>query len=275
MPAPKHARQTDRGGRSYIWPPTGENFPSVTTILNAMAKPALVGWGIKMVAQGALERFDEWIHIRQEQGDEAAVRYLKGLPYDRRDKAADAGSAVHAAIEASSKGVEAPTWPTLLKGFRTQFERFLEAYRPTWVTSEATVFSRKGYAGTLDAIADIGGRRLLIDVKSGERIYDEVALQLSAYRYADWIDLGDSAERPVPKVDACAVLHIRPLSYQLVEVTADEAQFVTFLHLIETYRWMEHVKAASLIGEMVTPVNLTPAASAPAPSLTELLEGIA
>lgn len=262
----------DRGGRSYIWEPTGENFPSVTTILNAMAKPALVGWGIKMVATGALERFDEWVAIRTAQGDESAIRYLKSLPYERRDRAADAGSAVHGAIEAAAKGLTPPRWPTSLDGFRKQYERFLAAHRPRWITSEATVFSRSaGYAGTLDAIAEVGDRRLLIDAKTGERIYDEAALQLAAYRYADWIDLGDGAESPIPDVDGCAILHLRPQSFQLVEVTADREQWEIFRHLIPIYRWMERVKAASLIGQALVPVNGIPPAI---PTLDELLKAV-
>lgn len=266
MPAPKNARTSDRG-RTYIWPPTGEQFASVTTIQSAMAKPALVYWSARSVAEGVLAREDEWRAIREEQGDEATVRFLKGLPWDKRDKAADSGSAVHAAIDAELKGVAAPRWPKALLPFREQYERFKAAYRPEWVTSEATVYSRKGHAGTLDWIARIGGRLLLGDVKTGERIYDEVALQLAAYRYSEWMDLGDGIEHPVPSVEACAVLHLRPNGYQLVEVKADEHQYRSFLHLLQVYRWMEAVKASSPVGEMVTPTTLTESP----PTLDDLL----
>lgn len=283
MPAPKNARQSDRG-RSYVWPPTGEQFASVTTIQQAMAKPALVYWSAKMVAEGAISRLSEWTTIREEEGDEAAVRFLKGLPWDKRDRASDAGTAVHAAIEATVKGTTAPRWPRLLTGFRNQYERFLAAYQPEWVTSEATVYSRLGYAGTLDAIARIGGRTLLIDAKSGERIYDEASIQLAAYRHAEWIDLGDSRETPMPQVDAAAVLHLRPDRFQLVEVDAGPEQYAAFLHLLEVYRWMEATKAKSPIGEMVTPVNLVDGPTTPEattaepeviPTLDDLLAGVA
>lgn len=256
MAAPQNARQTNRG-RSYIWPPTGEEFVSVTTVQKAMAKEGLVYWSARMVAEGAISRHDEWLRILEEEGEEATVRFLKGLPWDKRDKAADAGSAVHAAIDSERKGIAAPRWPTKLAGFKGQYERFKAAYQPEWITSEATVYSRRyGVAGTLDWIARIGGRVYLGDVKSGERIYDEVALQLAAYRYADWIDLGDSIEHPLPPIDACAVLHLRPRSFQLVEVVADEAMYTAFLHLVQVYRWMVAVQAKSPVREMVTPVNL-------------------
>jgi hypothetical protein len=276
MSAPKNARQTNRG-RSYIWPPTGEEFVSVTTVQRAMAKEGLVYWSARVVAEGALEKLPQWQAIRRDEGDEAAVRFLKGLPWSQRDKAADAGSAVHGAIDAEQKGQPVPTWPTKLSGFREQYERFKAAYRPEWITSEATVYSRKyGFAGTLDWIARIGGRVLLGDVKSGERVYDEVALQLAAYRYAEWMDLGDMVEHPLPSVEACAVLHLRPRMFQLVEVRADEQMFEAFLHLIQVYRWMQDVAVSSPVGEMVTPVNLVVPDPDPrlvaAPSLDELLE---
>lgn len=275
MSAPKNARTTDRG-RSYIWPPTGEQFISVTTVQKAMAKEGLVYWSARVVAEGAIAKLPQWQAIRREEGDEAAVRYLKGLPWSQRDKAADAGSAVHGAIDAELKGQPVPAWPTKLSGFREQYERFKAAYRPEWVTSEATVYSRRyGFAGTLDYIARIGGRTLLCDVKSGERVYDEVALQLAAYRHADWIDLGDSRETPIPSIDACAVLHLRPQSFQLVEVRADTEMFEAFLHLIQVYRWMQAVAVQSPVGEMVTPVNLVVPDPDPrvveVPSLDELL----
>ncbi len=275
MAAPKHARQQDRGGRTYSWPPTGEQFYSVTTLLKALSKDGLIYWSARMVAEGAVARLEEWLRIRDEEGDEAAVRWLRGLPWESRDKAADVGSAIHGAIEAAVKGTEPPRWPTRHEGFRRQFERFLDAYRPEWLSSEATVFSRThGYAGTLDFTARIAGVTYLGDLKTGERIYDEVALQLAAYRYADWIDLEDDVEHPMPQVEKVAVLHLRPNGFQLREVDADQAAFAYFLHITQAYRFQVEVAKASRIGDLVTPVNLVPSPVA-VPSLDELLAGVA
>lgn len=283
MPAPTHARQSDRGGRTYIWPPTGENFFSVTSRLKALSAPGLVYWSANQVAQGALYRRDEWLAILAEEGEDAALRWLKDRPWDKRDKAADAGSAVHGAIAQLVLTGKYEPWPTKLRGFQRQFDRFLQAYQPEWLTSEATVYSRKyGYAGTLDFRARIGGEVLLGDVKSGERIYDEVALQLAAYRYADWIDLGDMAETPMPASDAAVVLHLRPQTYHLRYVTAGPEQHRVFLHVAEAHRWQEAVKSTSLIGEMVMPVNLVEATAAdlvdpappPAPTNTPTLDDL-
>ncbi len=169
------------------------------------------------------------------------------------------------------KGTSPPRWPVALDGFRVQWERFLAAYEPAWVMSEATVYSRLGYAGTLDAVAHIGGRVLLLDVKSGERVYDEVALQLAAYRYAQWVDLGDHVEHPLPAVDQCAVLHLRPESYQLLEVDAGRPEFDVFRALFAVYGFAESVKARSKVGPIVDPVALVAEPAATVPSLDELL----
>jgi hypothetical protein len=57
MTEPKHAQNTRGGKRFYTWGDT--NFWSVTTILSGgVPKPALVPWGIKSTAEGAVTHFD-------------------------------------------------------------------------------------------------------------------------------------------------------------------------------------------------------------------------
>jgi len=41
--------------RTYVWPPTGESFPSVTTILSTLNKPALVNWAARQAATYAVK----------------------------------------------------------------------------------------------------------------------------------------------------------------------------------------------------------------------------
>jgi hypothetical protein len=254
MTAPRNATSNGRG-REYVWPSTGERFPSVTTILGALNKPALVGWGIKSVAEGAVARHDELAAMLASDGPDATIRWLKGLPYGDRDRAADLGSTVHAAIEGLILGSEVE-WPTSTQAHRIQFDRFLAAYEPTFEASEATVYSRThGYAGTLDFIASIGGRTYLGDVKTGKGVYDDVALQLAAYRYADFIGLPDGTEAPMPPVDGCVVLHLRPDGYVLHEVRADETTHRAFLYVREAWRW-QNGGSDGAVGEMVMPVRL-------------------
>ena len=59
MTSPLNATTTD-DGRYYTWPPTGEEFPSITTISKGgvPASAALKNWAPKKVAEYAVRRAD-------------------------------------------------------------------------------------------------------------------------------------------------------------------------------------------------------------------------
>ena len=266
---PRNARQT-RAGRLYEWRSPGttvgqepERFWSVTTLIKTgLPSPALMGWGMRSVAEYAvanhrtLSAMLEAVRVRKTAGGlaivtdpdavAAALDWLKGSPYRERDRKADIGTAVHAAIEAQILGAPAPAPSEDTAGHLAQFARFVEVFNPTFELAEATVYNRTAkYAGTLDLIATIPGRgRALIDTKtSASGVYPEAALQLSAYRYAEFIGLPDGTEAPVPEVDGCAVLWLPggedPDGYALIPVVADEVVFRAFRHIVEVARWQE------------------------------------
>lgn len=55
MTIPINARATN-DGRVYTWPSTGEEFPSITTIIkNGVPKASIPPWAAKMAALFALE----------------------------------------------------------------------------------------------------------------------------------------------------------------------------------------------------------------------------
>jgi hypothetical protein len=188
------------------------------------------------------------------------VRYLKGLPYAHRDRAADLGTFVHAAIEAYILGKPFPTWPPTVKSRMVRFIQFLSDYKPEFEATEASVYNRtERYAGTLDAIATLGNRKLLLDVKTGKGVYPEVALQLAAYRYAEFIGLPNGDEEMMPEVDGCAVIHLPETpGYDLIEMRADEDVFLAFRYCREVFRWQEETSKTVLLG---TPHDIALAAS--------------
>lgn len=272
MPTPKNARPSARGGRTYQLPSTGELFVSVTTAIGSLNKPALVAWAARSVAEGAVANISELQRRLEEEGPDATIRWLKGLPYSMRDTAADLGSAVHGAVEQLILGKPMKAWPKLAQGHQRQFTRFLDAYRPTFELAEETVWNRTaGYAGTLDFIASIGGRRLLIDVKTSPKgPWPEVALQLAAYQRAEFIALPDGKERPLPVCDGAAVLKLNADGYLLVDVDTSDRVYQSFLDALACYRWQNDL-APHVIREMVTPIALEAPTSDAAPSLEELL----
>jgi hypothetical protein len=165
----------------------GLELPSVTTILSAMNKPALVPWAAKQ-ERLLIQR------IAEETGYNAdaftrRVRETKYACYTKLDAAGEIGTMIHDAIEASIKGLTIPVLgPEATQAFaawRTWAdEAKLEALMP-----EQTVYSvSHGYAGTADLIgrADHRGERWLFcaDWKSSSGLYLEHYLQIAAYREA-------------------------------------------------------------------------------------------
>lgn len=264
MSGPRNS--TTRGSkRLYSW--RNESFWSVTTILSGgVPKPALLPWGIKSVAETAISSRNVVTEMlkRCETPDDCikgefcgpcieAVKWLKGAPYAKRDAAAELGTYVHNAVEAHALGKPFPKWPLLVKPRMDAFVQFLADYKPEYHLTEASVYNRtQHYAGTLDAIVTIHGRKLVIDVKTGGKdVYPETALQLAAYRYAEFIGLPDGSEEPMWEVDGAAVLHLpADGGYSLVDVRTDEDVFRSFLYAREVFRWQEETSKSVILGTL-------------------------
>lgn len=250
MAGPRNST-TARGKRFYSW--RNESYWSVTTIISGgIPKPALLPWGIKMVAEAAVEICEQLPSMVAADRD-SAIRFLKGSPYAKRDAAADLGSLVHQTIEAHALGKPQPEAPLPVRPYMRSFRMFLEDIQPVFTATEASVYNRtEKYAGTLDGIATMTlplqerPGSYLIDAKSGKGVYPEVALQLAAYRHAEFIGLPDGSEAPMPKVDGALALHLTPAGYRLIEVQADDEVFRAFLYAREVFRWSEETSKAVL-----------------------------
>lgn len=204
----------------------GKRLPGVTTILNdGLPKPALVGWGIKSVAEYAVDNLNDWIDLPPSD----QLKRLKGSPYAERDKAARRGTEVHALAEALAWGKPVEV-PPELDGHVTAYLDFLDTWQPEPVVTESVVYDLDaGYAGSLDMIADVDGQRLLMDVKTTRSgVYGDTAFQLAAYRYAGRM-LTDDEPRDMIGVDGCAVIHVTEKGYALVPVKADLDVYDQFL----------------------------------------------
>jgi hypothetical protein len=227
---PRNATTTNRG-RTYLW--RDETFDSVTTIIGGgVPKPALKAWGEKLVAETAFDKLDIWKGMTREE----AVDWLKRSPFRETDRAAVQGSDIHDWAEKYVLG-HAPdidSLPLLQRPYAQGFLQFLADWEPEYEMTEATVYNREyGYAGTCDFLARIRRQQLglvLGDYKTGKGVYGEVAMQLAAYRHAEFVGLPDGTEHPMPTVDRCAVLHLTPKGYELIPVRADQEAFEFFLY---------------------------------------------
>lgn len=164
-----------------------------------------------------------------------------------------------------------PEYPAEITTRMQSFVEFVNDFRPRFLATETSVFSRHGYAGTLDAIVDIyvvpPGEltprwvTVCVDWKSGKGIYEEVGLQLSAYARADFIGLPDGTALPLPKCEFAAVLHLTPKGYRFKWVDVSDAVYAVFLNVCEVGRFRlptpDYPKgiASTVIGADILPIE--------------------
>jgi hypothetical protein len=221
-----------RNGKPTHWyeDADGTRIPGVTTLIgDGLPKPALVGWGIKSVAEYAVDNWDDLHDLPPTD----QLKRLKGAPYADRDKAARRGTEVHAIAEDLAWGRPAEV-PPELDGHVRSYLDFLDTWEPVPVVTESVVYNLDvGYAGSLDMIADVAGERWLLDVKTTRSgVYGDTAFQLAAYRHASrMLAAEDMMPVDMIEVDRCGVIHVTATGYALVPVKADLDVFDEFLSI--------------------------------------------
>ena len=141
----------------------GTVVPGVTTVTGLLSKPSLVRWANKLGLEGI---------------DASRVT----------EQSARIGTLAHAMIRASLLGE--PYDPQLAdpeelrqaeEAFRC-FLRWREGHSLRPILCEASLVSEKlRYGGTPDCYCILDGDPVLLDFKTGKRIYDEYFVQLAAY----------------------------------------------------------------------------------------------
>jgi len=180
----------------------GKKLPSVTTLLNIIAKPALVHWAAKIERELVFAASVEYYQELSGAGQESCQFYLQHL--EQRvgksrahqrvlTEAGEIGNQAHARIEyelQTELGIQCefdqPTITHLAaqqaydawKDWRAQTNM-----RPIAI-EQVIVSDKHGYAGTLDLLAEVSGVLSVLDWKTGKAIYAEALLQNAAYRGA-------------------------------------------------------------------------------------------
>lgn len=149
-------------GQDRFYPYEDKFLPSVTTILGATYPKSkfLIDWQIN-------------------QGHEEAERILK--------EAAEEGTKIHEAVEALCKGGIINTEALSDKGKRcvNAFCKWYQDEKPVFIENEIQVYAPdQKFAGTVDIVADIGGERYVIDLKTSNAIHDNYHAQVAAYVFA-------------------------------------------------------------------------------------------
>ena len=244
MTEPILAEKVPGRGRMYRSPKTNELYPSVTNIIDVLAKPWLGGWMAKLVAGYAFDKRQAIMDLGDDR--EAAIDMLKGAPRRSRDAAAGVGDVIHAYVEALLTDGPAPAITEQHEPYLEGFLGFVEEFKPDFRTVEGTVFNHtERYSGTFDFLAVVEGLLVLGDWKTGKGIYDEVALQLAALRHADSLwDPIDGQLLPMPEVDACVAVHLQPGKAWLYPIDASHVAYEAFLGLRAAWPWTKATETA-------------------------------
>ena len=240
--------------RFYVDPNTGDKLPSVTSIQNALAKPALKFWAAKKVAEACVEEFGTVAQMVGQGKGDGAIDYLKRAPQRSSGPTAKLGSEVHDLCDRIAKGEDIKRVHPEHEPFILQFKNWLRDCDVEFYESEVTVWSDSyGYAGTVDAICRIEDEVVILDYKTGASgVWADVALQLNAYANADCILDGDGTRRELPEVEAAAVLHLRPEHAQLYPVRLGDDVFDVFKSLINSDKWMREI-SKTVLGKPIDP----------------------
>ena len=243
-------------GQGHTYRLDGQWAPGATTVLGAgFPKPAIARWSSRTVAEAAV---DEWDDLALLPISDRLER-LRTAPDRDRDIAARRGTELHTYWERHAAG-ETVEIPDELEGHFRSYEKFVAEWRPRELLVEAVIAKRQPrYCGTLDTIADLAdGKRWLLDWKTTRSgVFAENALQLAAYRNADFYVDDQGAELPLPAVDRCGVVWIRADGYDLHEVIAGPREWRTFQYVLEVAKFADEKFARDEYVEVVGPA-LTP-----------------
>ncbi|MHB8511457.1 MAG: hypothetical protein ACYDCC_04700 [Actinomycetota bacterium] len=230
---------------------------STTAIQWGLGAPHLHEWFARIGAEIMLDSLE----LLQTMDRARAMRHLASIPFKIRDRAAESGTIVHAAIEAHVEGKEQLfDLPPKQQRIVRNFHRFVLDWNPEFLLVETTVYAPDyGYAGTLDAIIRAEGLgTIIVDYKTGRHLQVEAALQQASYRYAQFYLDEHGDKHSIPAVDGAALLHITEQGYELVPVAAGKREWEEFLGCLQTARWRTGVGERAIGKALIPPGQTQP-----------------
>jgi hypothetical protein len=248
-------RDDGYGRSTRFYQVEGQKYPSVTAILGAVNKPALIPWAAKqeremlysavrsLIADADVKRGNFMLSLEAAVGREKA--HSKALA-----KAATIGSEAHSRIEwLLRRELKQEVGPEPQVGEKAlwasmAWEDWQKASNFSVNLTEEVVWSKRyGYAGTLDFAGQIdheGGRaHVVADIKTGRAIYKEAYLQIAAYGHA-LVEMQHADVMPagcivrLPKVDTDP-------AFEAVVIPPEQMKtnHKIFLNVLELWKWLD------------------------------------
>lgn len=222
----------------------GLELPSVTTLTNVLDKPALVGWAERIGIEGCQQfakdyNFETTPHgLDWEEWVDYMGATVKGITHRTRDAAADKGTAIHEYIDDILHGGMPHPVPS---EYQQAISNFVRWYTSSGITniqfSELPVYSSTyKYGGTIDAIGQNHTGAVLLDWKTSNGLYPEVALQLAGYCQA-YAEMNNCNPHAI-KLLAVRLGKDRP-DFEVKEVANFDVSFKGFLAAKGIYEWKQ------------------------------------
>jgi len=226
----------------------GKNFPSPTQILNILDKPAIKFWAVNQTIKYIQDRLDVLTRGEIKLEDFNVNEILFGAKREhekQKEEAGNIGKQTHGFISQFHKAEikkEKFILPELLdekiiRAFR-RFEEWIKMSNFQVEETEKIVISvPKKYAGTLDAIGKMNDKRVLLDYKTSNGIWDEYHYQACAYRYA-------YEEMTGKRIDEIWILRFgKDGDFEAEEVKNYQARINAFFRMIDIYYDLALLKA--------------------------------
>lgn len=216
----------------------GDTLDGVTSVLQIIAKPALIYWS----ANKAAEFIDKYLPVGKTLDELEKKKLVDGCKTAHRTlktDAGDLGSMLHELIEKFIKKepYQEPVNAILKKSFE-QFKAWAVEHKVEFKSSERRILSLKyKYAGTLDITAKVDGVNCIIDLKTSSGIWDEYFLQCAAYKAA--------LEEEFPDANVEKVIIVRcgkDGEFEVKETSDHEKNFEAFLAALTLHRRMKEMK---------------------------------
>jgi ATP-dependent exoDNAse (exonuclease V) beta subunit len=208
------ARRLTVGGTRF-YQIDGALYPSVTSILQVIAKPDLVRWARRTTIEAIRQALDGKGGPYSREFLEAVLERAAQEPERVRDAAAGKGSSAHEAVSLALAGE--PYDETYAPQVQAALA-FLQDQGLKVLATETVVASKAhGFAGTADLLAERDGALVLADWKSGSGVWPEYALQLGAYSLAIQEMMGHPIEHAY-------VVQLREGGYQAHRVNLEAAR---------------------------------------------------